>query len=116
MEVINSIVTICSAFTVVCVAVGWVVKIVAGIKKPEKDQNDRLSAIEGKIEAFETYFMRDKQRISSLERGNRVTQEAILALLSHSIDGNNTGALEKARDHLQTYLLDCGVKGAVDED
>lgn len=116
MDVINSVVTICSAFTVVCVAAGWVIKIVAGIRKPEKNQNDRLAAIEGKIESFETYFARDKQRINSLERGNRVTQEAILALLSHSIDGNNTTALEKARDHLQTYLLDCGVKGAVDED
>ena len=49
--------------------------------------------------------IRDKQKIESIEEGNKVTQQAILALLNHAIDGNNEEEMIDARKGLNKYLI-----------
>ena len=46
------------------------------------------------------------KRIAELEKGTRITQKAILALLKHSIDGNNIEALKKAEGDLSEFLIE----------
>ena len=78
-------------------------KIVTASKKakePTEELEKRVADLERKI--LENY---DK-RITDIEKGNKVTQKAILALLEHSIDGNNTDGLKKAKDELSQYLVD----------
>ena len=78
-------------------------KIVTASKKakePTEELEKRVADLERKI--MENY---DK-RITDIEKGNKVTQKAILALLEHSIDGNNTDGLKKAKDELSQYLVD----------
>lgn len=78
-------------------------KIVTASKKakePTEELEKRVAELERKI--LENY---DK-RITDIEKGNKVTQKAILALLEHSIDGNNTDGLKKAKDELSQYLVD----------
>ena len=78
-------------------------KIVTASKKakePTEELEKRVTDLERKI--LENY---DK-RITDIEKGNKVTQKAILALLEHSIDGNNTDGLKKAKDELSQYLVD----------
>lgn len=103
-------VKICGGFTAICIAGGWLIKIIAGLRKPETTQNDRLAKLEAKMETVERYLANDNRRINSIERGNRVTQEALLALLSHAIDGNNIDDLKSARKSLQNYLMDKGME------
>lgn len=69
-------------------------------KEPTEELEKRVADLERKI--FENY---DK-RITDIEQGNKVTQKAILALLEHSIDGNNKDGLKKAKDELSQYLID----------
>ena len=80
-------------------------------KTPEKNQNSRITVIENEIEDIYDKIGKDDNRLRELEKGNVVTQEAILALLSHAIDGNNTDGLKKAKDDLQIYLTHKGVTG-----
>lgn len=78
-------------------------KIVTASKKakePTEELEKRVAELERKI--LENY---DK-RITDIEKGNKVTQKAILALLEHSIDGNNTDGLKRAKDELSQYLVD----------
>lgn len=78
-------------------------KIVTASKKakePTQDLEKRVAELERKI--LESY---DK-RIEDIEKGNKVTQRAILALLEHAIDGNNKNQLIKAKDNLNEYLTD----------
>ncbi len=78
-------------------------KIVTASKKakePTEELEKRVADLERKI--LENY---DK-RITDIEKGNKVTQKAILALLEHSIDGNNTDGLKRAKDELSQYLVD----------
>ena len=109
-KIARGIIEICGWFTVVCVAFTWMVKAFKGIKKPETTQNDRLTKLEVRMDAVEGFLGNDNRRLNTIERGNRVTQEALLALLSHAIDGNNIDDLKSARKSLQTYLMDRGVE------
>lgn len=83
------------------------------IQEPTSNLEERVSLIERKLEfeikgifaEYDMRFGRDKTRLDSIEDGNRVTQRALLALLEHSIDGNNTEALNKAKNELNDYLI-----------
>lgn len=108
IETTTTILTFCLLLSnFILMIIMWVDKA----KTPEKSQNARITRIENEIEDIYGKIGKDNNRLRELERGNVVTQEAILALLSHAIDGNNTDGLKKAKDDLQTYLTHKGVVG-----
>lgn len=82
-------------------------------KEPTKQLENRLATIEKvlnedyaqKFKSYDAHFDNDLRRIEEIERGNRVTQQAILALLKHAIDGNEISALKEASDALTKYLI-----------
>lgn len=78
-------------------------------QEPERIQNERIDGLERKFaamrEEFEHYKSQNTEKVQVLEEGNRVTQQAILALLSHAIDGNNIDQMEKARNDLNSFLI-----------
>jgi hypothetical protein len=75
------------------------------LKAPTEAMMSRLESVEKKLEQYDDYFRRDLRRIEILEEGNRVTQKALLALMSHAIDGNDIERLRKAKDDLNEYLI-----------
>ena len=87
--------------------------LVKSTKQPTNNLEERVGLLEKKLEfeikatfvEYDARFGRDKQKIETIEEGNRVTQQALLALLEHSIDGNNVDALEKAKKDLNDYLI-----------
>lgn len=91
-----------------------IVNIVKSAKSPTTNLEERVTLIEKKLEfeikavfvEYDARFGRDKAKIESIEEGNKVTQKALLALLEHSIDGNNTEGLKKAKESLSQYLID----------
>ena len=95
-----------SAIIVISGGVNVVVNAITKISAPNKLQNARLDAIELKLEKHDELFMRDLRRFESIENGNRVTQRAILALLSHGIDGSDISALKDAKNELEKYLIE----------
>lgn len=54
---------------------------------------------------YDEHFDNDLRRIKAIEEGNRVTQRALLALLRHAIDGNDTDELKKVSKDLNEYLI-----------
>lgn len=83
------------------------------VKEPTDSLSERVSTIEKRMEIeykalfadYELRFRRDLNRIEAIEEGNRTTQKAILALLTHSIDGNNIEEMKKAKKALEEYLI-----------
>ena len=96
------ILTVCAGISCVAAAVGWIIKVINAAKQPVEE---RLSALEQKSAEYETYFINDKKRLEEMEQGNKVTQRAILALLSHGIDGNDIEAMKAAKKELQDFLI-----------
>lgn len=87
--------------------------LVKSTKQPTNNLEERVSLLEKKLEfeikatfaEYDARFGRDKQKIEAIEEGNKVTMQALRALLKHSIDGNNIEGLEKAEEKLSEYLV-----------
>ena len=105
-QIAVSFLEVCAGISCVCVAGGWVIKVIRGMMKPSKTQNDRLAELEKKNTEYSEKLSRDLERIEKIEHGNRVTQRALLALLEHGIDGNDIDAMKKAKAELQEYLIE----------
>lgn len=99
------ITTTCAFIISASAAFKIVVDAIKRLKAPEKTQDDRIKAIEERMDRYEEYFLNDKKRLDAIELGSRVTQQALLALLGHAIDGNNDDQLKKAKDALNEYLI-----------
>ena len=110
------ILSICGGIVTISAAVSVALKIRQHFKKPNMEQNEQISKLWDEVtslkketndtkEQFLAFFANDKKQLESIEEGNRVTQQALLALLSHGIDGNDTEALKSAKKALEKYLI-----------
>lgn len=105
-QIVSLILWVCGAIAAVGAAVAVIVKAVTAAKSPWKKLEQRVEVMEKKLEQHSGYFANDKTRMDIMDEGSRVTQKAILAILSHAIDGNNVEGLKKAKDELQNYLIE----------
>lgn len=94
-----------SALVLICNAAEKVILAAKAAKAPEKAQNDRITKVEKKVEDIESKLKKDEERLGDSENANRVTQEALLALLEHGLNGNNIEQMTKAKEKLQNYLI-----------
>lgn len=105
-EVLSLLLWLCGAIVSISAAVTVIVKVIQKAKEPEHNQDERITSLEKKVERFEQLFDNDNKRLIELERGNRIMQQSMLALLSHALNGNDVDSLKKAKDNLQNYLID----------
>lgn len=99
---------ICGAVCTIAAAIAVIINAYKKTREPEHIQNQRLDALEKKVDKFAEFFDRDNRRLNSLDEGNRVTQQALLALMSHAINGNDVDKLSRAKDDLESYLINKG--------
>lgn len=85
-------------FTALCVAGGWLIKIIRGIKKPSNDVLDMLA--------------HDNKRLQSLEEDREYMKKAVallmqsnLAILGHLQTDNNTGEMVKTEERIKEFLI-----------
>lgn len=112
-ELVGFITAIGGAIVTVGAVITLIFKLVNRVKAPEIKQNERISALETRLKAveeknkeFSQYFINDDRRFKAIERSNKITQSALLALLKHSINGNDTESLKKAEKSLEEFLIE----------
>ena len=105
---VSDIVWICGAICTMSAALAVICSVLKKAREPEDLQNTRLDALEAQVKKFAEYLDRDNRRLNTLDEGNRVTQRALLALMSHAINGNDVDELVKAKKSLENYLIDKG--------
>lgn len=112
-ELVAVILSVCAAIVTISAAIGVITKALEKIKEPEKTQNTRLELIELKLEnhdkileKYQEFFTNDDNRFKSIERSNKITQGALLALLKHALNGNDVNSLKDAEKALEDYLID----------
>jgi len=83
-------------------------RIIAYANKPKETYDEirrRLETLERKTdEDFKQKFDNIDTEISNLKESNKVILGGLLALLKHSIDGNNTDGLKESEKELTEYL------------
>ena len=86
-------------------AAGYISKAVKSVKTPEQKQNERITTLEERMTKVESAVSQFKEKFTEIEENSRIQMKALLALLSHGIDGNNTAEMKKAHDEITDYLL-----------
>lgn len=112
-ELVAVIISICGAITAIGAVVALFSKVADKLKAPERAQDKRLELIELKVdkhektlEKYQEFFTNDDNRFKSIEKSNKITQSAILALLKHALNGNDINSLQKAEKDLENYLIE----------
>ena len=112
-QLISIILGICAAIVTISAAIGVIAKALDKAKAPETVQNNRLDKIDKRLDDIDTtiakfkeYFTNDDNRFKAIEKSNKITQTALLALLKHSLNGNDVDALKTAEKSLEEYLID----------
>ena len=82
-----------------------IVTAIKATKSPIIFLEKRVEALERAEEETKKLFPKYDEKINDIEEGNKVTQKAILAMLTHSIEGNHTEEMKRAREALQEYLI-----------
>lgn len=80
-------------------------KVIQAAKKPDMEQNRRISALETQVSDIKGFLANDKKRLDGVDEGQRVTMQALLAILDHNLDGNNYDQMRNAKDALQKHLI-----------
>ena len=105
-QLIAEIIAICGGITVVAGAITVISGAMRKMEHPQEVQNERITELENTVKKHETLLSNDNNRLAHLEEGNKIIQEALLALLAHGIDGNDITSMKKAKDKLQQFLID----------
>lgn len=101
----ETILALVSAFILIATAIEKIAKAVKVAKAPNDRQNERLDALETWRTDVDRKLSVDNDRLGDIDNANRVTQRALLALLDHSIDGNNIEQMQHAKEELQDHLI-----------
>lgn len=101
----TQVMAITGMITGVAAVIVLIANLVKKAKSPNEVQNRRLDELEKRVTMHDEYFAKDLTRFESMERGNRVVQHAILALLAHGIDGNDIDGMKDAKKELEEYLI-----------
>lgn len=93
-------------FAIVAIAVmgfivllGNVIKTIKEWRKPGMSEQQWRREVDSKLK-------NDNERIASLEEGNKHVCKALIAMLSHEINGNSRDKLQTALSELQDYLIE----------
>ena len=94
----EKLMAVLALFTALCIAGGWLLKIIKGLKKPSDDINAKLE--------------RDYTRLNKLEKEFEYINGAVallmkadLALLGHMATENNTGEMAAIEKEIQVFLI-----------
>lgn len=101
----KAVLIICGAIMTIGGATVYIIKIIQKIKQPEETQNQKITNLENRVTVLEGYSKSDNDRIKVMEEGMKVTQQALLAIMSYEINGNDIDKLKQAKDDLEEYLI-----------
>lgn len=103
---ITGFLAFCAGFSCICVAVGWVIKIVKAVRQPTKDIHAEIADVNRKLD-------NDNKRIKVLEEQFGFVLKAIslllqddLAILEHLRTSNNTGEMAKQEKKVKQFLTE----------
>ena len=94
-----------SAFLLICNAVERIVATVKIARAPEAKQREEINRLKADVADIKEKLQKDKEALEDSNKANHITQEALLALLEHGLNGNNVEQMTKAKDKLHDYLI-----------
>lgn len=88
----------CGAIATIAGAGIIIYKIYKAAKQPDNERDKALKEHQKKLDNC-------NQRLNSVEDGQAVMMEAVLAIMNHLIDGGHKEDLQKATNKVNSYLI-----------
>lgn len=85
-------------FTALCVASGWLIRIIKSIKKPSDD-------IAVKLDRDNKRIIKLEDEIDYISRAISLLMKSNLAILGHMQTDNNTGQMAEMSKEIQDFLI-----------
>ena len=95
---IDLVLKICAGFTCICVAAGWLIKIVRAAKKPSNDVKAILKNDDERLKALE-------ESIAELLKVQPMILRSEYVILQHMRTNNSTGEIAKQEEAINEYLF-----------
>ena len=89
----------CVAFTSVCVAGGWLIKIIKAARKPSDDVKQMLKNDDRRLKTLE-------ESVAFLAKAISLLLQDDLVILNHLRTSNNTGEIAKQEDKVHEFLTE----------
>lgn len=74
-------------------------------ESPTGKQAQMLKLHEERLDLIEERLNKGDDRFHEMDAGNKAIQKALLALMSHAINGNDVEQLKSAKKELENYLV-----------
>lgn len=101
----GQIVAFAAALITISSAIAVVINLISKLREPDKLRDEKIKLLENRISELEKADSDKDDKFDGIEEGNKIIQTALLALLKHSLNGNDTDALKKAEEDLEKYLI-----------
>lgn len=102
----NSVIIALAVFLLVVDVYIRVMTAIKTAREEKKRKEQPVNSLEEKVEQHEKKLQRDYERINQLENGNRVMMRAMMALLSHGVNGNSIDKLVASFEEIKEYLIE----------
>lgn len=103
---LESLMTILQLIIMIASVVTLCITVSKTMQKPNQTQNQRLDALEAWKIIVDSRLNDGNDHFDQIDKGTRITQEALLALMQHAINGNDIDKLKNAKDKLESYLIE----------
>ena len=105
--------SVCAAAITIDKVLDIIHKYVKKAQAPDDAQNKRMDALDKRIGVLEqgqlqhgAALTRDLGRFNEIDEVNRLTLEAVRALLESQLTGNNVAAMQKSKAKIDNYLME----------
>ena len=105
--------SVCAAAITLDKVLDIIHKYLKKAKEPDAEQDKRLDEMERRIGALEqgqlqhgAALTRDLGRFTEIDEVNRLTLEAVRALLESQLTGNNVAAMQASKAKIDNYLME----------
>lgn len=98
-------IAICGGFSTICVAGGWLIKIIKGIRKPSDDTKKRFDAQDQKLDNDNKRLKLLEESVSELLKVQPMILRSEYVILQHMRTNNSTGEIAKQEEAINEYLF-----------
>ena len=105
--------SLCAAAITIDKVLEIIHKYIKKAKEPDVEQDKRLDEMDRRIGALEqgqlqhgAALTRDLERFTEIDEVNRLTLEAVRALLESQLTGDNVAAMQTSKAKIDNYLME----------
>ena len=105
--------SLCAAAITIDKVLEIIHKYIKKAQEPDNAKNKRLDEMDKRLRTLETGYTqhslalgRDLSRFGEIDEVNRLTLEAVRALLEAQLTGNNVPAMQASKEKIDNYLME----------